>query len=1110
MTPESGEVLLPSDSSDEVTRTVDAPPHGRARLIQVVALAIVATLALIGLGATPYLIERQSASYRAELTAVILPTEALLTRFDVSQARQVAAMRGYLLTSDTTYIDDLNAARLEEGEVLAELAALGVQIGTATASAVATVDSAASEWKVLQDRLLAGELERDAFTARLDQQQAIYVGVLGRAADLRAAVTAAGSAVRERIRTVEVSHLRLAAVSAIAALLALGALVFVTLSALRAMRALSASETELRATFEQAAVGIAHFGLDGRLQRVNRRLSEILGRAPDALKGLALSELVHADDREPELERRLQDGEIASYAREQRLVRDDGTIVWTQLTASCVRDTRGRPVHAIAIVEDISERKTLQAERNALLDAERKARGRAELEAERSQLLQAITSDLATVLDAGEAARLVIKNAVDVFGASYGFVALPTADETHLEIVGAVGLPADMARRWHRFPVATPIPLTAAYHTGQPLFGEHEKDIAGLHGGLRESLSEKGIRAFAVLPLPLGERVLGAMTLDFGEEHSFDAEERELLGSIGRQLAQALDRIRLFDAEKARRAEAEAAVARVERLQALTAALTMALTTEQVAETMARVGCNALGGHSAATALLRPGSDSLETVGWFGYPADIRADWETLPLSTNLPLPEAMRTGGAIWIGSRQEWAERFGPPPRIERLLPSGAWAAIPLSFEGRVLGGLAITFTEPREFTAEDRALGHAIAQLGAQALERAWLYDEMRSARRAAEAGVRSRDRFLATMGHEMQSPLAELIGIFDLITDERLPDPATQMIGQARSDTWRLAALVDSILAVADIEAGTARVTFEPVDVGSLVRDIATSFEPAARDRGIAFRVDIAEDTPLIDTDPRKLRPIVYHLIDNALRFTQRGEVVASVVPARGVIVVRVADTGPGIPMDRQEAIFEPFTQLDATHTRQRGGAGIGLALARRYARLLRGELTVLSQVGHGSAFSVYLPVADGGVAEAARGGAEPEPAGESAIPARVLVVDDEEAIRRVVVRTLQRRSIAATPVADAESALDRLAKETFDLVLTDISMPRHSGLWLADRVRERFPGVRVVLMSGAELTPEEIAWIGRLDCLFVSKPFEPQALGEALRREIAMGRMGQPG
>lgn len=230
--------------------------------------------------------------------------------------------------------------------------------------------------------------------------------------------------------------------------------------------------------------------------------------------------------------------------------------------------------------------------------------------------------------------------------------------------------------------------------------------------------------------------------------------------------------------------------------------------------------------------------------------------------------------------------------------------------------------------------------------------------------AEAASRAKSAFIGDMSHELRTPLNSLIGYADLIAGG-VAGPVTQkqteMLGRLKASALHLLALITQILDFSRTEAGRIEVRHESIDAGALAREAATLVEPLVHQKGVAFTLHVPDDPIELETDPGLFKQILINLLNNAMKFTDAGEIRLVLEVDGKDLLCTVQDTGIGIPPDQLQRIFEPFHQADADGKRPTEGTGLGLTVSRRLARLLGGDLTVQSRPGEGSTFTVRCPL-----------------------------------------------------------------------------------------------------------------------------------------------------
>ena len=331
------------------------------------------------------------------------------------------------------------------------------------------------------------------------------------------------------------------------------------------------------------------------------------------------------------------------------------------------------------------------------------------------------------------------------------------------------------------------------------------------------------------------------------------------------------------------------------------------------------------------------------------------------------------------------------------------------------------------------------------------------ELEKALDCARAAEKARRMFFSIVSHDIRTPLNAILGYSELLQiggeDEVDRDEALKAI---RSSGTTLLQLVNDVLDLAKMDAGELSLKPEPVLISQLTDDVFSSFRKSAAEKGIGL-VNRTGGVPTVLLDGHRFRQILFNLVGNAVKFTERGSVAVAASSSGENLEVSVADTGCGIAPDLISRIFDPFVQAqDPSHSADRsGGTGLGLSICRRLVEVMGGELSVESELGKGSKFRACIP----GVVGAARAPAEPQPvAPPERLPKRVLVVDDSPINREVLTSLLVHAGIASISQAcDGGEALAKVASamkagNPYDLVFSDLWMPNMNGIEFIEKLR----------------------------------------------------------
>jgi PAS domain S-box-containing protein len=285
-------------------------------------------------------------------------------------------------------------------------------------------------------------------------------------------------------------------------------------------------------------------------------------------------------------------------------------------------------------------------------------------------------------------------------------------------------------------------------------------------------------------------------------------------------------------------------------------------------------------------------------------------------------------------------------------------SYVSVPIEARDRMLGVLTLVSAESRRrYGEQELALAQEVARRAAMAVDNARLYE-------TALVASRAKSDFLAVMSHELRTPLNAIIGYAELLlmgVPAGIPPQTHGHVQRIRTASRHLLEIVEEILTFSRMEAGREGVVRGPADAVGLARDAVVLIEPMAREKGLEFVTPIPNHAIAMETDAGKVRQILLNLLSNAVKFTEHGGVELTLTERDGSVVFVVRDTGIGISPDNAERVFEPFWQVQQSATRQAGGTGLGLSVARRLARLLGGDVTLDSAPGEGACFTVTLPL-----------------------------------------------------------------------------------------------------------------------------------------------------
>jgi PAS domain S-box-containing protein len=410
--------------------------------------------------------------------------------------------------------------------------------------------------------------------------------------------------------------------------------------------------------------------------------------------------------------------------------------------------------------------------------------------------------------------------------------------------------------------------------------------------------------------------------------------------------------------------------------------------------------------------------------------------------------------------------------------------YAAAPIRYDSEVEGAV-VSFIDITLRKAAEEDLKRAKA--------------DAESAKEQAEAANLAKSQFLANMSHELRTPLNAVIMYAELLQEEaedRKIEGFTEDLDKIRAAGKHLLALVNGVLDLSKIEAGKMDLYVEAFDICEMVNGVVATVQPLVEKKHNQLTIHCDRTMGTMQGDLTKVRQILFNLLSNASKFTEKGQVTLDATRSADTVTFRITDTGIGMNDQQMGKLFQPFAQADASTTRKFGGTGLGLAITKRFIDMMHGSIDTTSEPGKGSTFTVNLPLA----ASRAPVTSPDRPQGRDlpASAATVLVIDDDPAVRDFVSRSLRSERIHTLLASDGEEGL-RLARDNHpDLIFLDVLMPRLDGWAVLSALKadDQLSTIPVVMLTMVN-NPEMAYLLGAAE--YLTKPIDRRRLVDAIRR-----------
>jgi signal transduction histidine kinase/CheY-like chemotaxis protein len=566
----------------------------------------------------------------------------------------------------------------------------------------------------------------------------------------------------------------------------------------------------------------------------------------------------------------------------------------------------------------------------------------------------------------------------------------------------------------------------------------------------RESVKIGGMRTMLGIPLMREGTPIGVINLQRKTVRPFTDKQIELVETFADQAVIAIENVRLFDEVQARTRELAQSVGELRALGEVSQAVNSTIDLETVLSTIVAKAVELARTEAGVIYVFDEVTREFQLRATCGMTADMVAVIKEHHADFSAAVSAATRRREPDQVADLQ-------PSSRANELIMSLGYRArlvIPLLAADRIVGALVVRRKEPGEFPRSTVDLLQTFAAQSAVAIENARLFGEIEEKGQQLAMASQHKTQFLASMSHELRTPLNAIIGLTQMMTEhaprfgtEKALEPLRRVLNAGR----HLLNLINEILDLSKIEAGKLELNVERVALAPLVEDVAGTSRPLAEQNGNKLVIACDAAVGHVQADSMRLRQVLLNLLSNACKFTKQGEVRLTAArvaqDGRPWLQIDVTDSGIGMTSEQQAKLFQDFTQADSATARQFGGTGLGLAISRRLCRLMGGDITVVSEAGRGSTFTVRLP-ADAAEAAATTVPLAPPPLAMEPSHKRdggtILVVDDDATARELISRYLQDEGFTVVSAANGVEAL-KLARELRPAAITlDVVMPDLSG------------------------------------------------------------------